>query len=67
MMDAEMAFTTHKENLEIQEQLIYHIVQTVLEKNAKELAILEKDVEKLKKVQIPFIRKDYVDVIKELQ
>lgn len=67
MMDAEAAFVEHEENMKIQEELICHIVQKVLEKNMAELVILERDIEPLKKIQAPFIRKTHADVVKELQ
>lgn len=66
MMDAEMAFVEHKQNLEIQENLIYYIIQEVLKNHEHDFKILERDIEPLKKIQLPFIRKEYVDVIKEL-
>jgi len=67
MMDAEAAFVEHDENLKIQEGLICHIVAKSLEKNQKELEILERDVEPLKKVKAPFIRKTHAEVIEELR
>ncbi|MFA5747871.1 MAG: asparagine--tRNA ligase [Candidatus Absconditabacterales bacterium] len=66
MMDAEMAFVGHEGNLEIQENLIYYIIQEVLKLNQNELKILERDIVPLQKIKVPFIRKDYEDVIKEL-
>ncbi|MBU0648620.1 asparagine--tRNA ligase [Patescibacteria group bacterium] len=56
MMDAEAAWVGHEENLKIQEELISYIVQRVLDKNATELAILERDIEPLKAVKPPFHR-----------
>jgi len=67
MMDAEAAFVEHDENIKIQEGLVCHIVKCVLEKNAKELKILERDVEPLKKIVPPFIRKTHAEVVKELR
>ncbi len=68
MMDAEMAFCDQKMNMEIQEGLIKHIVKKVLEKNSKELAILERNVEPLKKVlENPFIHKTHAEVVAELR
>ena len=67
MMDAEMAFCDHKMNMEVQEALIFHIIQKVLEKNRAELEILERNIEFLEKIQLPFIRKTHAEVIKELQ
>ncbi len=67
MMDAEAAFVEHEENMKIQEELVCHIVAKVLEKNQPELKILERDVEALKKVKAPFVRKTHAEVIAELK
>lgn len=67
MMDAEAAFVEHEENMKIQEGLILHIIKCVLEKNRKELKILERDTAPLEKIKAPFIRKTHAEVVKELQ
>lgn len=67
MMDAEMAFADHEENMKMQEGLMCHIVGKVLEKNLQELKILERDVEPLKKVKAPFIRKTHAEAVEELR
>ena len=67
MMDAEAAFVEHDENMQIQEGLIAHIVKKVLENNLPELAILERDIEPLKKIVPPFIKKTHTEVVKELR
>ena len=67
MMDAEMAFCDLEENMKIQEELVCHIVEKVLEKNGKELEILERDIEPLKKIKAPFIRKTHAEVVAELR
>jgi len=67
MMDAEMAFCDNDKNLEIQEDLIYFIIQQVLKNKRKELEIIGRDIQKLEKVEKPFLRKTHADVIKELQ
>lgn len=66
MMDAEMAFHDHKMNLEVQENLISYIAAKVLEKNIKELEILERDPEALRKIKAPFNRLTYHEAIKKL-
>jgi len=66
MMDAEAAFVEHDENLKIQEGLVRHIVRYCLEHYKDELAILERDVEKLKKADAPFKRFTYDEAIKKL-
>ncbi len=67
MMDAEAPFVQHEENMKIQEGLIIHLVQKVLTENLKDLETLERDLEPLKKVQGPFIRKTHAEVVAELQ
>ncbi|MDD4994970.1 MAG: asparagine--tRNA ligase [Patescibacteria group bacterium] len=69
MMDAEMAWVHHAGSMEIQEKLLSHIVQRVIETNSPELAILERDIEPLRKVEAPFYRlthKEAVARVREL-
>lgn len=67
MMDAEMAFVDHVGNMELQEQLISFVAAQVVEKNAQELEILERDIEPLKKIQAPFKRMTHAEAIEYLQ
>lgn len=67
MMDAEAAFVEHEGNMAIQEGLIVRIVKDVLEKNAYELSVLERDVEPLKKVEAPFVRLTHAQAIQKLR
>lgn len=66
MMDAEAAFVEHDENLTIQEGLVRFIIRYCLENCKQELAILERDTEKLKKADAPFTRFTYEQAIKKL-
>jgi len=63
MMDAEAAFVEYEENMQIQEELIRFVICTVIEKNKLELELLERDVEKLKKADSPFVRMTHKEVI----
>ncbi|MFD2209083.1 asparagine--tRNA ligase [Virgibacillus halophilus] len=63
MIEPEMAFTSHEESLEIQEQYVTHIVQSVLKNCELELSVLDRDVSKLEKIQAPFPRISYDDAI----
>jgi len=67
MMDAEMAFVEHEENMKIQEELICFVIKKVLANNQKELEILERDIKPLEKIKLPFVRMTYVEAIKKLQ
>ncbi|MDP2586409.1 MAG: asparagine--tRNA ligase [Candidatus Komeilibacteria bacterium] len=66
MMDAEAAFVEHEENMKIQENLICFVIEKVLEQNQKELAILERDLEPLKKIKAPFGRMTHAEAVKKL-
>ena len=66
MMDAEMAFVNLDDNLKIQEDLVRYLVQTVLEKNQVELAILERDTKVLKNITQPFHRLTHAAAVKKL-
>jgi len=66
MIEPEMAFVDHEENLRVQEQFVSHIVQSVLANNRKELAVLERDPTKLEKAIAPFPRITYDDAVKFL-
>ncbi|MCX6785741.1 MAG: asparagine--tRNA ligase [Candidatus Komeilibacteria bacterium] len=66
MMDAEAAFVEHEENMKIQEELICFVIQKVLAENAKELEILERDLEPLKKIKAPFGRITHAEAVKKL-
>ncbi|PTF95799.1 asparagine--tRNA ligase [Staphylococcus chromogenes] len=63
MIEPEMAFTTHEESLQVQEQYVSYVVQSVLKNCAIELKTLERDTSKLEKVNAPFPRISYDDAI----
>jgi asparaginyl-tRNA synthetase len=67
MIEPEMAFVEHEENLEIQENYVSYLVQRVLENCKMELKTLERDLSKLEKVKAPFPRITYDEAIKRLQ
>ncbi|UOF89680.1 asparagine--tRNA ligase [Fodinisporobacter ferrooxydans] len=67
MIEPEMAFADHDENLRIQEQLVAHVVQHILAHCALELKTIGRDISKLETVKAPFPRISYDDAIKFLQ
>ncbi len=67
MMDAEAAFVEHEQNMQIEEELMLHIIKTVLEKNLPELKILERNLEPLQKIKGPFIHKTHAETVAELR
>lgn len=67
MLEPEMAFVGFDDNMQLQEELICHIVQRVLKNRQQELKLLERDEEKLKAIAGPFPRVSYDDAIDFLQ
>ena len=63
MIEPEMAFVEFEESLEVQEQYVTHIVQSVLQNCPFELERLDRDFSKLEKIQAPFPRISYDDAI----
>ncbi|MBB5178658.1 asparaginyl-tRNA synthetase [Planomicrobium koreense] len=66
MIEPEMAFVEHAESLEVQEQFVAHLVQSVLKNCQLELERLGRDTTKLEKIKAPFPRVSYDDAIKWL-
>lgn len=68
MMEPEMAFVEHDENLTLQEEMVQYVIKTVLDRHRPDLAILERDTAKLENlVSKPFARMSYDDAIEYLQ
>ena len=67
MIEPEMAFTTHEESLQIQEELIAYVIAHVLEHCAQELRTLDRDTEKLARIAAPFPRISYDEAVAMLQ
>ncbi|MEJ5198550.1 MAG: asparagine--tRNA ligase [Anaerolineae bacterium] len=63
MVEPEIAWCKLEELLEIEEQFVSHIVQTVLRERAAELKLLERDTSHLEKVIPPFPRISYDEAI----
>ncbi|PQD96940.1 asparagine--tRNA ligase [Pradoshia eiseniae] len=66
MIEPEMAFVEFEENLEVQEQYVSYIVQSVLKNCEIELKTLGRDTSKLENIKAPFPRISYDDAIKFL-
>ncbi|XID94360.1 asparagine--tRNA ligase [Paenibacillaceae bacterium WGS1546] len=67
MIEPEMAFVDHEENLNVQEQFIGYIVERVLNNRRAELAVLERDVAALERVKPPFPRITYDEALELLK
>jgi asparaginyl-tRNA synthetase len=67
MIEPEMAFVDHEENLRIQEEFVSYIVQYVVKNCQLELKRLERDISKLENIKAPFPRITYTEAIEMLQ
>jgi len=67
MMDAEMAFCSHEQNMAVQEQLVCFIVERVLSINRPELLLTGRDVTKLELVKAPFPRLTHNEAVVALR
>ncbi|WP_164668788.1 asparagine--tRNA ligase [Virgibacillus doumboii] len=67
MIEPEMAFLDHDESLEVQEQYVSFVVQSVLENCKLELKTLDRDTTKLEAIKAPFPRISYDDAIEMLK
>lgn len=69
MAEAEVAFLTHEENLELEEDLVRYIVESVVEEREADLVALERDPKVLlAEVAAPFPRISYaqaVDIVRQ--
>lgn len=67
MVEPEMAYCDHEENLKVQEQFVSHIMSHVLQYCGSELETLGRDMSKLEKIKSPFPRISYDDAVTWLQ
>ncbi len=63
MIEPEMAFCDLEKDMQVAEEFISHIVKNVLKNRRKELVILERDLEKLEKIEAPFPKISYDDAV----
>ncbi|MCD6290688.1 MAG: asparagine--tRNA ligase [Anaerolineae bacterium] len=63
MVEPEIAFCQLDELMEIEEQFVSYIVQTVLRERANELKVLKRDLSRLEAVQPPFPRISYDEAV----
>ncbi len=66
MIEPEMAFMDHEDNLVVQENYVSHLAQSVLKNCQLELKTLGRDIAKLENIKAPFPRISYDDAIKFL-
>ena len=67
MIEPEMAFMNHEESLEVQEQYVSFLVQSVLDNCQIELKTLDRDLSKLEAIKAPFPRISYDDAVNLLK
>jgi asparaginyl-tRNA synthetase len=67
MVEPEIAFCDLYDLMEVEEQFVSYIVQRVLERRAKELEVLERDISRLAKVEPPFPRLSYDEAVELLR
>jgi asparaginyl-tRNA synthetase len=63
MVEPEVAFADLNDNMNLGEEFVEYIVQTVLSRRANELKILERDLSKLESIRAPFPKISYDDAI----
>jgi asparaginyl-tRNA synthetase len=63
MVEPEMAFFEHEDNVRLQEEFVSYVVSHVLNQCERELAVIGRDVSKLANVQAPFPRITYDEAI----
>jgi asparaginyl-tRNA synthetase len=68
MVEPEVAYMDLDGDMELMEQFVSHVVQTVLAKHRQELvSVLERDVSRLEHVKPPFPRITYTEAVEVLQ
>lgn len=67
MVEPEMAFFDLDDTMDLAEDLVEHIVQSVLRQCQRELAVLGRDTSKLERVRRPFYRLSYTEAVEYLQ
>ena len=63
MIEAEMAYFDLEDNMRLQEDMVYYVVQRVLERCPNELKQLGRDIAKLEAVTRPFPRISYTEAV----
>lgn len=67
MVEPEIAFATLEDIMELAEELVFEIVQTVLSRNIDELTLLERNIEPLRNISRPFQHITYSEAVELLR
>src|SRR5690606_12406107 len=63
MLEPEIAFCSLEELMDIEEQMLSHVVKTVLEEHRPELDLLQRDISRLESITAPFARISYDEAV----
>lgn len=66
MVEAEMAYFDMDANIQLQEEMIYYVIQRILKRCSNELQTLERDITKLANIKLPFPRISYTEAVEIL-
>lgn len=67
MVEPEVAFNDLNDNMDLAEEFLEYIVQTILTEKSEELKVLERDITKLQNVKRPFPRISYDEAVEILR
>ena len=67
MVEPEVAFNDLNDNMDLAEEFLEYIVQTILIEKSEELKVLERDITKLQNVKRPFPRVHYDEAVEILK
>lgn len=67
MVEPEMAFYDLNDDMDLAEEFLEYVIQTILTERKEELDILERDTSNLEKVKRPFPRISYTDAVEILK
>ena len=67
MLEPEMAYATLETVFELEEGLVTHVVERVLETRTRELEVLERDISPLEMVKAPFGKMTYDEALETLK
>jgi asparaginyl-tRNA synthetase len=67
MVEPEVAFNDLNDNMDLAEEFLEYIVQTVLKEKSEELKVLERDTSRLENVKRPFPRVHYDEAVEILR
>ncbi len=67
MLEPEVAFNDSDDNMRLQEEMVTAVVRREVERRRDELDLLERDLEPLRAIDLPFPRVSYTEAVKRLQ